>query len=175
MSHCVQCGKVERRTRSRETSVSGPALAHPTAELNLGRPQLHLCQWREPSGLSFSKKTLKMWQNENGISFVFRNRGRPRWTAVELDFWFLREHLLVLCKESSGKNVFDFAGGVSHTSSVLQVLLKRSHKEDLNKSSWLYSNKTLLMDVVRFMKFISYYSQSDILFDFSFFSQPCKK
>ena len=83
--------------------------------------------------------------------------------------------MLVLCKEPGGKNVFDFAGGVSHTSSVLQVLLKRSHKEDLNKSSWLYSDKTLLMDVVRFMKFISYYSQSVILFDFSFFSQPYKK
>lgn len=76
--------------------------------------------------------------------------------------------MLVLCKEPDGINVFDFPGGDSHAFSVLQVLFKRSHKEDLNKSSWLYSNKTLLMDVVRFMKFISYYSQSDILLIFLF-------
>lgn len=175
MSHCVQCGIVGRRAHSRETSVSGPALSHPTGELNQGRPQFHPCLWHKPSNLSFSKKTLKMWQNENGIGFVFLNWGRPRWTVVELNFWFLREHLLVLCKGPDGINVLDFPGGASHTSSALQVLLKRSHKEDLNKSSWLYSNKTWLMDVVRFMKFISHYSQSDILLIFSFFSSTMEK
>ena len=34
VSHCVLCGIVGRRAYSRETSVSGPALSHPTGELN---------------------------------------------------------------------------------------------------------------------------------------------